>query len=106
MVDHTRLDMGLTVKLDQQTVTTSDCVDLLQLVKDFADQTELSSDQGWAAFSRMLTDDTNYESKERVIADFVNIWNTWDITEKGKNNVTQWDRIRMKALFRYVKLRR
>lgn len=68
--------MGLVVKLDQQTDTTSDCVDLLQLVKDFADQTELSLDQDWAAFSRMLTDNTIYKSKERVIANFAKIWNT------------------------------
>lgn len=93
------IDMGMAVNLSQQT-DISDCVDLLQLVKDFADRTDLSTDTDWTAFKRMLDDNTEYALRVEIASALGKIWETWkDVAEEGRRKGNAEDKIVLKGLF-------
>lgn len=96
------IDMGVAMNLHHQ-ADTNDCVDLLQLVKDFADQTVLSTDKDWIAFRGMLDNNADYILKTKTASTFDKIWNVWkDVAEEGRCKGTGDDKVVLVRLFARV----
>jgi hypothetical protein len=96
------IDMGMALEWDQQT-DTSDCVDLLQLVKDFADRTVMSTDKDWIAFRGMLDDNADYCLRKKTASILGNIWTTWkSVAEEGMRKRTEDDKVVLEDLLESV----
>ncbi|KAJ4409293.1 hypothetical protein N0V91_002649 [Didymella pomorum] len=77
--------------------------DLLQLVKDFADRTVLSTDKDWIAFRGMLDNNADYILKTKTASTFDKIWNVWkDVAEEGRCKGTGDDKVVLVRLFARV----
>lgn len=84
------IDLGMSYSLKDTKNQSSDCKNLLGLVRQMAEKAEVSDDQEWLNFKRMLDVETSgARSKHYVDADFVKIWGKWkDVAEKVRSKRT------------------